>query len=191
MTIDQTPAGKDQSPRGVIKTAFATVAAMVLILALGFIGNRLNDIEEQLAYSYPLVTDSVGSLPADVVAKGRAVYVPAYSHIYARGGAAILLETTLSVRNTDPEHQMRLDRVRYFDGDGKPLRQLTDGPVVLAPMQTLSYLIEGRDRGGGSGANFVVEWSAADVLNRPIIEAAMIGPNGLSFKSRGEPIDRR
>ena len=191
MKNDQFSVGKDASSRSLIKTALATVAVMLLILALGFIGNRLSEIEEQLAFSHPVASDAIAILPVGLVAKGRAVYVPAYSHIYVQGGEATLLETTLSVRNTDPEHPMRIDRVRYFDSDGKPLRELTDGPNVLGPMQTLSYLVEERDRSGGSGANFVVEWSAADAINRPIIEAVMIGAGGLSFKSRGEPIERR
>jgi hypothetical protein len=38
--------------------------------------------------------------------------VPRYSHISSSGGAGILLETTLSVRNTDLEHPIRIDRVR-------------------------------------------------------------------------------
>jgi hypothetical protein len=176
--------------RELTRTAAATVAVMVLILALGFIGNQLYVIEEQLAEN-PLKADwEAVMLPADVVAKGRAMYVPAYSHIYARGAAVTRLAVTLSLRNTDPEHSIRIDRVRYFDGDGKPLRDLVEAPIVLGPMQTDSHLIEADKVRGGSGANFVVEWSAQETINPPIIEAVMIGDGGLAFTSRGEPIER-
>jgi hypothetical protein len=186
---EQKAGGRD-AKRELIRTAAATGAVMVLILALGFIGNQLYVIEEQLAES-PLKADwEAVMLPADLVAKGRAVYVPAYSHIYARGAAVIPLAVTLSVRNTDPEHPIRIDRVRYFDGDGKLLRDLVDQPIVLGPMQTDSHLVEADKIRGGSGANFVVEWSAQETINRPIIEAVMIGDGGLSFTSRGESIER-
>lgn len=32
--------------------------------------------------------------------------------------------------------------------------------------------------GGGSGANFIVEWSGDEELNEPLIEAAMVGMDG-------------
>jgi hypothetical protein len=179
------------SRRELIRSSIGTAVALLLIVGLGFITNQLHDIEEQLAFRAPVVSGLAASLPADVVAKGRAVYVPAYSHIYSKGGVAVLLETTLSVRNTDPEHPIRIDRVRYFDGEGNPIRELAEEPLVLRSMQTVSFLVEQRDTAGGSGANFVVEWSAQKQINRPIIEAIMIGDEGLSFKSRGEPIDRR
>jgi hypothetical protein len=179
------------SRRELIRTSVATVAVLLLMIGMGFSASQLHDIEEQIAYRAPAGSGAAASLPVDVVAKGRAVYVPAYSHIYSSGGAAVLLETTLSVRNTDPEHPIRIDRVRYFDGDGNLIRELAEEPLALRPMQTVSFLIKQGDIAGGSGANFVVEWSAQKEINRPIIEAVMIGDAGLSFKSRGEPIDRR
>jgi hypothetical protein len=184
------PVGHRKAKRELIRTAAATLAVMVLILVLGFIGNELYEIEGQLAESLLKPDWEAVTLPADVVARGRAVYVPAYSHIYARGGAVTPLAVTLSVRNTDPDHPIRIDRVRYFDGDGKPLRELVDRPLLLAPMQTDSHLVETEEIRGGSGANFVVEWSAQETINAPIIEAVMIGDGGLSFTSRGEPIER-
>jgi hypothetical protein len=179
------------SRRELIRSSVGTAVALLLVLGMGFIGNQLHEIEEQLAFRAPAAPGLAASLPADAVAKGRAVYVPAYSHIYSSGGAAVLLETTLSVRNTDPEHPIRIDRVRYFDGDGNLIRELAEEPLVLRPMQTVSFLVEQQDTAGGSGANFVVEWSAQKQINRPIVEAIMTGDAGLSFKSRGEPIDRR
>jgi hypothetical protein len=179
------------SRRELIRSSVGTAVALLLIIGMGFIGNQLYEIEEQLAFSAPAAPGLAASLPADTVAKGRAVYVPGYSHIYSSGGAGMLLETTLSVRNTDPEHPILIDRVRYFDGDGNLIRELAEEPLVLRPMQTVSFLVEQQDTAGGSGANFVVEWSAQERINRPIIEAIMIGDGGLSFKSRGEPIDRR
>ncbi|MCF7985696.1 MAG: DUF3124 domain-containing protein [Thiohalocapsa sp.] len=192
MTESSSTTAKQESPANLLKTALATIAVIILILALGLIGNQLYEIEEQLARDVPLAVAEGASLPAHVVVGGRAVYVPAYSHIYTGQGTPTPLAVTLSVRNTDPEHAIRIERVRYFDGEGRQLREMTeDGPVALKPMQTHALLIEQQQGGGGSGANFLVEWSAEETVNRPIIEAIMVGDGGLSFKSRGEPIERR
>ena len=48
-----------------------------------------------------------------------------------------------------------------------------------------------RDESGGSGANFIVEWSSETPVNPPIIESVMIGAQssqGISFTSRGREI---
>jgi hypothetical protein len=190
MNDEQPKHGRESSRRELIRTSAATAAVILLLAAVGFIGNQLHHIEEQLAFRAPAAPELPATLPAEVVAKGRVVYVPAYSHIYTNSGTAMLLATTLSVRNTDPQHPIRVDQVQYLDGDGNLVRALTEQPLLLRPMQTASFLIEQDDAAGGSGANFIVEWSAQKEINRPIIEAIMIGDAGLSFKSRGEPIGR-
>lgn len=171
----------------------AAVAVLAIILAMVYVGSRLETIEDQLSFSPPQAppASSPNSTPP---VTGHAVYVPAYSHIYSRGGEAFLLEVTLSVRNTDPEHPVRIDRVRYFDTAGQPIRELTDGPIKLGPLQTATYLVEKHDVKGGSGANFIVDWSSDQDVNPPLIEAVMVGvdkTHNLSFTSRGEPIGRR
>ncbi|WP_170265531.1 DUF3124 domain-containing protein [Thiohalocapsa marina] len=169
----------------------ATAAVILLIIGLGVIANKLHEIDDQLAYAALGGAAEGSSLPAEVAAKGRAVYVPAYSQLYSDDGRAVPLSINLSVRNTDPEHPIRIDQVRLHDDHGDGMDELVDETRVLAPMATASYLIQGRDLSNGSGANFVVEWSAQEQINRPIIEAIMLGPDGVAFKSRGEPIERR
>jgi hypothetical protein len=184
---------KRQSRRELVVASLAAVVAIALIVAVVYIAEQLRELDETIAATGS--AESAGSLPAAVVAKGRALYVPAYAHIYTGAGEAVALATTLSVHNTDPEHPIDVDRVRYFDGEGRLLRELAgelaEGPVTLAPMQTIAFRIPQQEGEGGSGANFVVEWSATDTINRPIVEAIMIGDGGLSFTSRGLPIDRR
>jgi hypothetical protein len=54
--------------------------------------------------------------------------------------------------------------------------------------------VEKTDVEGGSGANFIVEWTAEEAVNRPVIEAVMIGTGdsyNVSFTSRGQPIARQ
>jgi hypothetical protein len=44
---------------------------------------------------------------------------------------------------------------------------------------------------GGTGANFVAEWSANGLITDPLIEAVMVGTlgaQGFAFPSRGKPM---
>ena len=55
-------------------------------------------------------------------------------------------------------------------------------------------MIPERDKSGGSGANFIVAWKAAEPVYEPIVEAVMVGLNrnqSISFKSFGRPLIER
>jgi len=124
----------------------------------------------------------------------QVVYVPVYSHIYWDPDRAIDLAATLSVRNTDPERTMTLTSVQYFNTAGTLVRVYQPRPVALPPLATREYTVAARDTSGGSGANFLVEWTAGGSITEPVIEAVMIsgtGTLGLSFVSVGRPLQRR
>ena len=126
------------------------------------------------------------------LSKGQRIYTPAYSHIYSGNKERpFLLTVTLSIRNIDPVHQIKITLVNYNETQGKLLKQFIDKPVSLKPLESLRYVIPERDKSGGSGANFIVEWQSDKLVNRPIIEAIMIGTQstqGVSFTSRGREI---
>jgi hypothetical protein len=66
-----------------------------------------------------------------------------------------------------------------------------DKPVRLSPLESTRYIVPQKDKTGGSGANFLVEWKSEKAANPPIIEAVMIGTQfqqGISFTSRGQAI---
>lgn len=140
-------------------------------------------------------TDRLSGSPAEGGDPVRAVYVPAYSHIYhGSEGEAYQLTTTLSVRNTDPERPITLRAVRYHDTRGEIARRFLEEPRRLGPLGTVGYVVEEADTTGGSGANFIVEWSAPEAVSPPVIEAVMISTRsgrGVSFTSRGVPIERQ
>ena len=122
----------------------------------------------------------------------QTIYVPAYSHIYTGNRERpFLLTVTLSIRNIDPNHQIKITTVDYYETQGKLLRKYLDKPVILNPLESLRYIIPERDKSGGSGANFIVEWESDKLVNPPIVESIMIGARsgqGISFISRGEEI---
>jgi len=101
------------------------------------------------------------------------------------------LAVKLSIRNIDPKHQIKITLVDYYETQGKLLKKYTDKPITLNPLESLRYVIPERDKSGGSGANFMVEWQSEYYVNPPIVETIMIGTQnqqGVSFTSRGQEI---
>jgi len=122
----------------------------------------------------------------------QTIYVPAYSHIYSGNKETpFLLTVTLSIRNIDPKHQIKITVIDYYETQGKLLKKYLEKPVILNPLESLRYVIPERDKAGGSGANFIVEWISDKFVNPPIVESIMIGTQsqqGISFTSRGKTI---
>jgi len=126
------------------------------------------------------------------LSKGQTVYVPIYSQIYIGDRQRpFLLAATLSIRNTDPDHQITILSVEYYASDGKQLKQYLKKPEQLNPMASTRYFVKESDKSGGSGANFLVKWKSEQEVNEPIIEGVMISTEsqqGISFLSRGRSI---
>ncbi len=126
------------------------------------------------------------------LSKGQILYVPAYSHIYSGNiEQPFLLTVTLSIRNIDPKHQIKILLVDYYETQGKLLKKQLDKPIILRPLESLRYVIPEKDKSGGSGANFLVEWQSDKFVNPPLVESIMIGTQsqqGVSFTSRGKEI---
>ncbi|RJR33159.1 MAG: DUF3124 domain-containing protein [Desulfobacteraceae bacterium] len=121
----------------------------------------------------------------------RTVYVPIYSHVYFGDGKPYLLTATLSIRNTDLVHGIIIKSAKYYDTDGKLVRSYLTKPLMLGPLASKEILVEETDVEGGSGAKFIVEWTAEEGAERPIIEAVMIGATdlrGISFITAGKEI---
>lgn len=126
------------------------------------------------------------------LSQGQTLYVPVYSHIY--GGnreLPILLTATLSIRNVDVRHSVTITTVDYYGTRGEMIRKFLEQPVVLRPLESTRFVIPQKDKSGGSGANFLVEWQAAQAVNPLLVEAVMIGAEGqqgISFTSRAQVI---
>lgn len=124
----------------------------------------------------------------------RLVYVPVYSHVQYRARRQIELAATLSVRNTDPDRPITLVYVGYYDNAGDLVRDYVSRPTAIGPMASVDFLVEERDRTGGVGANFLVEWTADGPVSAPVIETVMLGTGGaqgVSFITEGRPVERR
>lgn len=126
------------------------------------------------------------------LSKKQSIYVPVYSHIYfGNRERAFLLTVTLSIRNIDPQKHMKIMAVDYYETQGKLLKKFLTTPVTLGPLESIRYIIPEKEKIGGSGANFIVQWESETLINPPIVESIMIGAQsgqGISFTSRGKVI---
>jgi hypothetical protein len=82
---------------------------------------------------------------------------------------------------------------KYYDSDGKQIRDFVTAPSELGPLATADFVIPRLDTRGGPGANFLVEWSSASDVDEPVIEAVMVGQNGnagISFTGLGRALPK-
>ena len=108
--------------------------------------------------------------------------------------SSFLLETTLSIRNSDPNEDITIASVGYYDTNGSLIKNYLDKPLLLKPLATVEFLVAQKEIEGGSGANFIVEWISDTKVNQPVIEAVMVGTEGqtsISFVRTGITIEKK
>jgi hypothetical protein len=139
-----------------------------------------------------LLNPAASSADEIQLSAGQTVYVPIYSHIYSGVKARPFdLAATLSIRNTNLKSSINLVSVKYYDSEGKLVKDYLAAPISLSALAATRYTIAEDDKAGGSGANFLVVWKSEKPLNPPVIEGVMIGTysgQGISFVSRGQVI---
>jgi len=138
---------------------------------------------------------------APALSTGQSYYLPVYSHLYhgelnAKTGkpSETLVSTHISIRNTDPKMALKLASARYFNTEGKLLREYLPAPQMIAPLGTYELFVPRSDASGGSGANFIIDWSAAQPINPPLVEALHADireARTLLFVTTGRPIQVR
>ena len=118
-------------------------------------------------------------------AKGQKVYVPAYSHIYQGvKGRPFNLAVMLSIRNVDDANPITVTMIKYYDDQGKLVKDYLTEPMTIVPMGTREIYIPDQDSPTGSGANFIVRWKSSNKISIPIVQTVMIGTastQGISF----------
>ena len=151
---------------------------------------RLYVILLALTFLYCFTSSAVYASDKTGLSNGQTLYVPAYSHIYSGDREQpFLLTVTLAIRNTDPQHTLRVLVVEYYDSKGTRLNSYMENPVSLKPLESTRYVVPQTEKAGGSGASFIVKWRSDKPVNPPIAESIMIGTQsqqGISFTSRGQ-----
>ena len=129
--------------------------------------------------------------------KAQTLYVPIYSHmLYGNLGksgkaSSVLLSALVSFRNTDTRRPIRILSAKYFDTNGRLVRERLNAPVILPPLGTHEVFVDLNDASGGSGANFIVRWEADQPVSPPIVEALhanMDGGKAVIFMTRAVPL---
>ena len=115
------------------------------------------------------------------------IYVPTYSHVTHGEGTARRLTTTLSVHNISFRDSIWVHKVRYYNTDGKIVRDFLQEKVSLSPMATYQVRVSPGDT-TRLGANFLVEWEGQAGVPAPLVEAVHVSLSssiGTSFVTRG------
>jgi hypothetical protein len=138
---------------------------------------------------------------APSLSSGQSLYLPVYSHLYhgevnPKTGkpSETLVSTHVSIRNTDMKAAIRVVSARYYNTDGKLLREYLPAPRTIPPLGTYELFVPRSDSSGGSGANFIIDWNAERPVNSPLVEALHADireARTLLFVTTGQPIQSR
>jgi hypothetical protein len=116
---------------------------------------------------------------------GQTLYLPIYSVVWhgdipSRNGEPMkaYMSALVSIRNTSLKTPLKLLSARYYNTEGKLLKEFVSASRSIPPMGTVELFIEKSESAGGSGANFIIQWAAATETNPPIVEAVHIDNQG-------------
>jgi hypothetical protein len=178
-----------------IALAIAVLLAAVVISSRTFWGPEgPTGVHEPEARSTAIVAEVNRDAATAREPFGQFLYVPAYSSIYASDkNHAFNLAVTLSVRNTDAKRPIVITEVRYYDRDGRLIRDFLKKPLRIGPLASLEFFIEEKQTRGAS-TGFRVEWVSEQAVSEPVVEALMMhtgGSQGVSFLCPGRVLADR
>lgn len=120
----------------------------------------------------------ISSADSSELSTGQTLYLPIYSKIWfgdrvIEGKYPIdkLVSALVSIRNTSLKTPIRILSARYYDTNGKLLKEYLPKPALVNSMGTLELFVERKESEGGSGANFIIQWESATPTNPPLVEA--------------------
>ncbi len=120
-------------------------------------------------------------------------YLSIYSHIYSFSREKSQnLTAMVSLRNVSDTGTIYISKADYYNTKGELIRHYFKKPIQLKPLETVEIVIDETDEQGGSGANFIFEWSTPPNTPEPLFEAVMTslrGSQGLSFITQGRRIN--
>jgi hypothetical protein len=168
------------------------ILSLLLLFFLG-IGVSCEERRESSSYHPNHWEGHYAEIPQkDSLLTGK-TYLSIYSHIYSFSlEKSQHLTAMVSLRNVSETEVVYISKANYYDTQGKLLRNYFEKPIQLKPLETVEIVIEEADRHGGSGANFIFEWTTKHAAPEPLFEAVMTslrGSQGLSFTTQGKRIE--
>lgn len=131
-------------------------------------------------------------LNRDSLQNGK-TYLSIYSHIYSFSQEKSQnLTAMVSLRNVSDTDTIYISTAKYYNTKGDLIRNYFEKTIYLKPLETVEIVIDETDEHGGSGANFIFDWSATSKTPEPLFEAVMTslrGSQGLSFTTQGIRIE--
>lgn len=128
----------------------------------------------------------------DSLQKGK-TYLSIYSNIYSFSlEKSQSLTAMVSLRNVSITDTIYIAKADYYNTKGELIRHYFKKPIYLKPLETVEIVIDEVDDHGGSGANFIFEWTTKASTPEPFFEAIMTslrGSQGLSFTTQGRRIE--
>ncbi len=172
----------------ILRKSYVALVAVALFSAAGC-GTEPTAVREGKGHA---VLGPLSEVAGQEAGQRGLIYVPAHSSVYwGFDRVESELAITLYVRNVNQKQGVVIHSARYFDSDGKLVRNYVEQPGRLGPMATADYVIQRMDKTGGKGASFLVEWSGASDGEAPMVEAVMIGQHGnvgISFANVGRAL---
>ena len=144
-------------------------------------------------------SEASSAMAAEELSSGQTLYLPVYSEIWhgdrivdGKNPIKSLVSALISIRNTSLKTPIRILSARYYNTDGKLLKEYLPKPVVIGAMGTSELFVERKESEGGSGANFIIQWDSATPTNPPVVEAVHAdiksGNSALAFITTARPI---
>jgi hypothetical protein len=174
-----------------MKKAIQITGFILSILTTSCIENsqNLNPKGEDIFETHKTIEKLSNSIIYDTI------YVPIYSEIYSGTKKTLFdLTATLSIRNTSMTDTIFISTIDYYNTTGELVRNYLKSNISLKPLETIDYVIEEKDKTGGTGSNFIIIWSAKCVNLHPVFQGVMIsthGQQGISYLTNGISISKR
>jgi hypothetical protein len=85
-----------------------------------------------------------------------------------------------------------IHNIEYYNTRGDLVKSYITESIFIDPMETVEIVIKQTDTLGGTGANFVFDWSIKTGTNEPFFEGVMVsssGNQGFAFVTQGRRIE--
>ena len=116
-------------------------------------------------------------------------YLSVYPEIYSiTENKTLQLTVTVSLRNMNEADSVFILSSKYYNTHGDLIHNYHKSPVYVLPMETVEIVLDKDDTSGGTGANFIFDWSIKKGSTPPLFESVMIltsGQQGISFTTTG------
>jgi len=134
---------------------------------------QINDSEKKTSHNNELVNEK--SVDYQNILNGETIYVPIYSSIFSSDSKRThKLTATMSIHNVDLKNPIKIRKVDYYNGKGMLVKKYLENAIELKTSETTHFIIEQKDKAGGTEANFLVEWISEHKANSPLVKSVMI-----------------